>query len=108
LGEATTRTRLKLPLNAFEHDFLAFVKLNFSSLEQANCMIFSIMVPMQLTESKFDDHKCQNKCPGFLSQIDLIDHGTNKMFEWHNELARQKHLFALFMMQEMTLESNVM
>jgi hypothetical protein len=49
-GKETTRTRPKLSLkNAFAHNFWALVKVYFSSPKQANCMIYTIMIPTQLT-----------------------------------------------------------
>jgi hypothetical protein len=81
-GEAETRIRPEISLKkAFALNFWAFVKVYFSSPNKSNHMIYTIMIPMQLMESKSKSLKCQNNHHGFLSQVSLVIHDIVGMFE---------------------------
>jgi hypothetical protein len=53
--------------NALERNFSMSSKVKFSPAKQANCIIFYVIIPMQLTDSNSKAQKLQNDCQRFLA-----------------------------------------
>jgi len=68
LGEAKKNVEHELSLkNDLESNFSTSAKVKFSPPKHANCMIFDVTIPMQLTKSNFEAQKLQNDYQIFLA-----------------------------------------